>query len=455
MTTAKRIVSSVEPTSPETNAGWMRSAVDRVARTWVFQVILRQLDTFLWIVEKSAEWSLPRNEAETEESMKTDLVRPLPWMLFLPMLLFLRMIRTSLNMVALMLGLPRVSSTSMVRFAQKSRYRLANIGNTSRSSEKMRFKRDTQDKSLSMNQAKKALIRSIRLTLSTLSCLDGSKPSLSPPPTRIHISALDLDAATRSTKPTLEEKQRQEVKSDVSTETKLGRNDQLVPELCNSHDVNITDKAIERTEEKRSCEEKSYDGRNKNEETTEESNVEEDESDKEEECDQEKGGRNEYDEEEGSKVECDKAECDLIEQPGSLSTEDNSSEKTPALSQDSDAHFFSPVESSASRSRSSSNSSTSNDIPRQPVSSSSTSPVQNSHQRNTLKTNEYGNGDAHFITRQTTPDRKIDVTKNQTGRAFEEANNGTVMSKRGTNASKYHHHHHRGKRTSHGNRKKK
>lgn len=49
-----------------------------------------------------------------------------------------------------------------------------------------------------MNRAKKALIRSIRLTLSTLSCLDGSKPSLSPPPTRIHVSALDLDAVSRT-----------------------------------------------------------------------------------------------------------------------------------------------------------------------------------------------------------------------------------------------------------------
>ncbi|XP_014489163.1 PREDICTED: uncharacterized protein LOC106752161 isoform X2 [Dinoponera quadriceps] len=393
MTTTKR--ESVAETSPK--AGWMQSAVEKGARTWIGQAILRQLDTFLWVVEKSAEWSLPRNEDESEESR--DLVRPLPWMLFLPTLLFLRMIRASLNMGALMLGFPRVSSTSMVRFAQKSRYRLATVGKTSRSSKKMR---DAQDKRLSMNQAKKALIRSIRLTLSTLSCLDGSKPSLSPPPTRIHISALDAATGEKSTtgsSVTPKEKMREELtkfasQSDVFTEP--GRNDQLE---CNSHDETKT--------------EQSYDGQNED-------------------------GQSDEGKQKKHKVECDQQDDDgeVIEQ-----TVNDSPEKTPGLSQDSDIHFFSPVESSASRSRSSSDSSISN----------STQSVRNSHQRNSLKTNEYGNGEARFITEQT--DRKIDVTKNRrplsTGRSLEETNNG----KRGTSAGKYHHY--RGKRTSHGNRKKK
>lgn len=140
-----------------------------------------------------------------------------------------------------------------------------------------------------------------------------------------------------------------------------------------------------------SCEEQSYDGQNEegptDEEDSDEEDEEEDESDsgkpkkheeskggkgerRKVECDQGKGGKgeNEYvDEEESGKVECDKAECDLIEQTASLNSENNSPEKTSVFSQDSDTHFFSPVESSASRSRSSSDSrysNVSNDIPR-------------------------------------------------------------------------------------------
>lgn len=49
-----------------------------------------------------------------------------------------------------------------------------------------------------MYEARKALIRSIRLTLSSLSCLDSSKPTPSPPPTKIHVSSvLDPDAVSR------------------------------------------------------------------------------------------------------------------------------------------------------------------------------------------------------------------------------------------------------------------
>ncbi|EFN76898.1 hypothetical protein EAI_10440 [Harpegnathos saltator] len=439
-----------------TYVGWIKSAVDRAARTWIGLIVLKQMDTFLWIVEKSMEWSLPRNEdiSENEESRRADLVRPMPWPLFLPTLLFLRVIRASLNAGAFMLGLPLVSSVSMVRFVQRSRYRLASVrqGNRSRPSEKMRLKRDAQDKRLSMYQAKKALIRSIRLTLSTLSCLDGSKPSLSPPPTRIHISALDLDAATitggksateSAMSPVLEEKQREEptsaTKSDITeteteteTEAELGRNEQLVD---TSHDVTMSDRTTTRGEE--SGTEQSYDEQNEDEQSDEEGS-DDDEEEQEGESDSERHGEKGKGEEKASKVESDKAECDLqAEQTGNSNTENNSPEKTPALSQDSDTHFFSPVESSASRSRSSSDSrdsSISNGTPRRPGGgSSSNMSVQN---------------------------RKIDVTKNRsprdsTGRSFEETNNGAVMGKRGTNATKYHHHHHRGKRTSHGNRKKK
>ena len=56
---------------------------------------------------------------KTEESGKIfgklELVRPLPWLLFLPGLVILRIIRVGLNVGAYILGYPRVQASGMVR----------------------------------------------------------------------------------------------------------------------------------------------------------------------------------------------------------------------------------------------------------------------------------------------------------------------------------------------------
>ncbi|XP_011687603.1 PREDICTED: acidic repeat-containing protein isoform X2 [Wasmannia auropunctata] len=158
------------------------------------QSILRLADKFLWTVEKCAEWSLPRQDVSEDgkDSGKPKLVRPLPWLLFLPSLVMLRTIRVTGNIGVYILGYPAITPSEMVKLVQKSRRYL-----NATMKKGMKERCEVKDKRPSMNEAKKALIRSIRLTLSSLSCLDASKPSLSPPPTKIYVSSvLDPDPVT-------------------------------------------------------------------------------------------------------------------------------------------------------------------------------------------------------------------------------------------------------------------
>lgn len=46
---------------------------------------------------------------------KIELVRPLPWILFLPGLVILRIIRSGLNLGAFILGYPQIQPSVMVR----------------------------------------------------------------------------------------------------------------------------------------------------------------------------------------------------------------------------------------------------------------------------------------------------------------------------------------------------
>ncbi|GAB1859547.1 hypothetical protein CAJAP_00626 [Camponotus japonicus] len=161
------------------------------------QTILKLMNNFLWTVEKCAEWSLPDQEIDLAEdenkktSEKSGLVRPLPWILFLPSLIMLRIIRMVMNAGALLIGYSQVTPSGLVKFLQISRKRLNDVKKSG-----MREKQDKDERSL-MNEARKALIKSIRLTLSSLSCLDMSKLTPSPPPTKIRVSSvLDPDAPT-------------------------------------------------------------------------------------------------------------------------------------------------------------------------------------------------------------------------------------------------------------------
>jgi hypothetical protein len=208
------------------------NGVESAAQMSIGQAILRLVDRILWIIEKSVQWSLPTADATTEENGKSfgkvELVRPLPWIFFLPGLLVLRMVRFSLNVGANILGYPTVEPSDMVRVIQRGRRRIRAI--KSGGLKNMRLKKIPviKDRTMTMKEASKSLAKSIRLTLSTLSCLDsGSKTSPSPPPTKIRVSNL-LDSVASmpeerpmresSPVPTDSKRKYSEISSDDSTD---------------------------------------------------------------------------------------------------------------------------------------------------------------------------------------------------------------------------------------------
>ncbi|XP_011341544.2 suppressor protein SRP40 isoform X1 [Ooceraea biroi] len=256
----------------------------RLVRLIVVQSSLGQrlfglVDSFLWTVEKCAEWSLHSQEIVADDGrlVKPAYVRPLPWFLFLPSLMFLRGIRMTANLSARIMGYPEITPTKMVRIVQNSRKRVLAIKMSGRKN-----RQDSKDKRLSMHEARKALIRSIRLTLSTLSCLDASKPSLSPPPTRIHVnSAFGVDASLSSSSSSCTPQDQVRTSRSESTESDATLKDTV---LSGTDSENSPEKAKESLNEmiaqlaqENSVDDKDYvpDDTYKDESSTEEDSTEE------------------------------------------------------------------------------------------------------------------------------------------------------------------------------------
>ncbi|XP_015118513.1 uncharacterized protein LOC107042131 isoform X2 [Diachasma alloeum] len=188
----------------------LTSCLTVLAQMSLGQVLLRALDRGFWIIEKSAQWSLPYHESVTEENGKflqsMELVRPLPWVLFLPGLIVLRLCRFGWNLGAVIFGYPTIEPSDIVKYIQKIRRRLRTI--KTNGIKTLRQKRVANHRPLekSLQEANRSLIKSIQLTLSSLSCLDSSKSNDSPPPTRIQVSVnhemsvtSDEKSATEST----------------------------------------------------------------------------------------------------------------------------------------------------------------------------------------------------------------------------------------------------------------
>ncbi|XP_076287919.1 uncharacterized protein LOC143212714 isoform X5 [Lasioglossum baleicum] len=213
--------SIVTPKTPGGVIGWMESMFITISQTFVGLPLLKLFDYCLYVAEKSAQWSLPSHEISTEEHGKMfgkiELVRPLPWILFLPGLVILRIIRGGLNAGAFLFGYPRVEAIVMVKFLQKSRRRLRAFHLRAAKSSRRRDK---------------ILMKSIRSSLSTLFCLGSSKLSPSPTPIKMFVSGLDFDTAASADEksttesagsPTLGDAKRKysQVSSDSESETVL------------------------------------------------------------------------------------------------------------------------------------------------------------------------------------------------------------------------------------------
>lgn len=113
--------------------------VARAATTSVGQFIYKRIDNLLWTIEKTARWSLPQ-PSPAAQSFKTSaadesedigsnisgppLIRPLPWLLFLPALIALRMVRSALSIGARFVGRGPVLPSTVVGFLQNKRRKL-------------------------------------------------------------------------------------------------------------------------------------------------------------------------------------------------------------------------------------------------------------------------------------------------------------------------------------------
>ncbi|XP_044582631.1 uncharacterized protein LOC123263733 isoform X7 [Cotesia glomerata] len=182
----------------------MAWSLDKISHLTIGQLLIRFIDRSLNIVEKTAQWSLPYSEVIAEEdgkSFKTiELVRPLPWIFFLPSLVVLRSFRLTWNIGAWIFGYPQIQPVDIVKSLQKTRRRLRVI--RLNGGKRMRkIKPNLRDRSLRINEAKRSLLKSIQITLSSLSCLDAGKMKSSPSPTRVRLNTNNETEPTPVTEP--------------------------------------------------------------------------------------------------------------------------------------------------------------------------------------------------------------------------------------------------------------
>ncbi|GLV42200.1 jabba [Carabus blaptoides fortunei] len=108
----------------------LEETAECIASWQIGQTILKHADRCLWSVEKCAEWSLPNTQVPKHNGTQdtfgdgAPLVRPLPWALFLPMLIFLRCIRACVNTCAILIGVELVKPAGVVKFIQVRRRRV-------------------------------------------------------------------------------------------------------------------------------------------------------------------------------------------------------------------------------------------------------------------------------------------------------------------------------------------
>ncbi|XP_011256743.2 transcription initiation factor TFIID subunit 11 isoform X1 [Camponotus floridanus] len=408
------------------------------------QTILKLMNNFLWTVEKCAEWSLSDQEIdldEDENKKKSGLVRPLPWILFLPSLIILRILRMTVNAGALLIGYSQVTPSGLVKFLQISRKRLNDVKKSG-----MKEKQNKDERS-SMNEARKALIKSIRLTLSSLSCLDMSKPTPSPPPTKIHVSSvLDPDApttttseeksATESTDATEKQENLTSCSESSSSEDEKNEEEETLKEKIDRLALESSDE--DEDFDPADCSSSSID---KSNEEDDDDNVNDGNVSSTELCDIVKEANVLFNRTTAMQNEIEKFQaseraaaqvCDqrLLAEESRDKVEEHLLQSTTIdsptcctpdrSSQEGDSIFYSPISSDSDKA----------------------SIAEKCVSRDSLKANKFANDEIHFISTS-----MISETSKTSG----ETNNGAIVEKRSTNVSKCH----KGKRTSHGNRKKK
>lgn len=142
-----------------------------------------RIDACLAVVEKTAKWSLPQSPPPSEEDTTKmnisppPLIRPLPWILFLPALIALRLVRVSLSFIALLIGKQPVYPVTMVSFLQSRRRKLRAL--KYRGQKIQRMKRAELESEQGHEQAAKTWLDRITFPLRYIICLRAVRPGTS------------------------------------------------------------------------------------------------------------------------------------------------------------------------------------------------------------------------------------------------------------------------------------
>ncbi|XP_075165603.1 jabba isoform X2 [Haematobia irritans] len=100
----------------------LQMVMEKFAHTGMGQMALEGCDRVLKVLEETAKWSVPQDDND-----HIKLERPLPWIFFIPLIVWLRVLRFWLTIGSVMMGGSPVTSQNMVYNVQVKRRRLRAI----------------------------------------------------------------------------------------------------------------------------------------------------------------------------------------------------------------------------------------------------------------------------------------------------------------------------------------
>jgi hypothetical protein len=84
---------------------------------------VQRFDNALWIIEKTYKWSVPAKESSPQRELISEppTSRPLPWILFLPAAIVLRVVRMSMSFFSIIFGRGAITAADAVSYFQSRR----------------------------------------------------------------------------------------------------------------------------------------------------------------------------------------------------------------------------------------------------------------------------------------------------------------------------------------------
>ncbi|XP_037815928.1 uncharacterized protein LOC119606474 isoform X2 [Lucilia sericata] len=114
-------IEEIELSQKKTMYDRITEVMEKFASTRVGQMMIEKTDRVLKVVEDTAKWSLPQDDNEIQ------LERPLPWIFFLTLIVWLRVLRIWLSVASYIVGAQPVTPHTIVYYMQTKRRRLRAI----------------------------------------------------------------------------------------------------------------------------------------------------------------------------------------------------------------------------------------------------------------------------------------------------------------------------------------